>query len=281
MLANLQIQVRLSGYRHRAVEFDRDENALAVPIKAGLGRRVKVNQLYCGGSGARRRDPGRRALHLAGGVSGNAVMREIGRDAVGAPNGALIEVDGAGRHADAVGVIVVRLHPVVEPELPRICAAEIDGPPLLIANLQIQVRLSGYRHRAVECHHDENALAVVPISAAAAGRPVKVKLRYGGWGDVRRRCGQGGRGRGLDHRRAMHLAAGVSGNAVMREVDRNAVGVPNGVHINAGRIECDGAGRHTDAVGVIVLRLHPVVEPELVRIHAAEILGPPQLLANL
>ena len=79
----------------------------------------------------------------------------------------------------------------------------------------------------------------------------------------------------------MHLAVGVSGNAVMREIYRDAVGVPNGVIISYRRIECDGAGRHADAVGVIVARLHPVVEPELARVRAAEIFGAPQSLANL
>ena len=197
------------------------------------------------------------------GVSGNAAMREIELGAVGDPNGAPVEVDGAGQHADAIGVIVIRLHPVVEPEHPGIRAAEIGGAPHLIANLQIQVRLSGHLRiaAAMECDHNENAL-FVRISAAVAGRPEMVNRRYFGWTVRRRRwrCGKvwgrRRRWRGWDGRRAVHLAVGVSPNAAMPEIGRDAVGVPNGAPI-----EVDGAGRHTDAVVIIVIRLHPVLEP--------------------
>ena len=75
-------------------------------------------------------------MHLAGCIVGNcnAVMREIGAAAVRSANGAPVAVDGSGQYADAIAIIVVRLHAVFEPEIPRVCAAMINGPPLLRAN---------------------------------------------------------------------------------------------------------------------------------------------------
>ena len=236
--AERQGQARCAGHGHRFAEADLDLQRLAEHEGAAL--------LGRGG----RRDTGHlgrdrvleRGVDLMSGGVGDGIGAEIQPGVVSGPvpDAAAVQGERAGGDAEAVGVTVVGLYPVAEPQAAPGGAHEARAARR-VAHGEGQLRRTGHGYRLAEpdLQHDRLAAHV----AGAAARP--------------RGDGQSGH-RGRGNQAAVHLAARFRRH---RGMGQHGVGDAVG-RLDAAAVEPDGVGRQPDPVRVPVHRLHPVAEDQ-------------------